>query len=149
SKPLNPDNSMRVLRKIFALLIALISLAVFGLCAAGIYGAWSVKKPLLDNTTRTFDHAQRALQITAETVDLVNAGLQKAQTQLTAVKVVSGADKGAQKPGFFGMITSRALAQQLGPQLNDVRRTLDVVTETSVVINSVLDGVKELPLTSV
>jgi hypothetical protein len=136
---------MHVLRRLFALLIGLVGLAVLGLCVAGIVGTWMVKKPLSERTTRLLSDADRALTTAVDGVDVIQESLNKARNDLERFNAEAGKPpKERTKPG----LVEQVVARNLESNFQNVGATVNVVTDASVVLNSILGSLSELPETS-
>jgi hypothetical protein len=139
-----------VIRRLLAIVFVLLSLVGLAVCVAGIVGAWWVQQPLLQKATRAFDVAGRALDVTDHTLDLITAGLDRTREDLSTIKSKYAAmSKDDMKPDVNQRMISRVLADQLGPKMKQVRQAVDIATEASVVMNSFLAGLNDLPKTAV
>jgi methyl-accepting chemotaxis protein len=138
-----------MLKRLLAVLFVLLSLAGLGLCVAGIVGAWWVKQPLLAKATRAFESADRALAVTDDTLDLLQVGLEKTREDLKTIRTKSAAMAKDDRPDLEQRMISRVVAQQLGPKVQQVRKAANIATEASIVINSLLEAINQLPQTAI
>src|SRR5262249_47962526 len=122
------------------------------LCVAGIVGVWSVREEVTERTTHAFQVADRALDVTARATNRVHESLQNARDNLRAIRVEEPEEGGGRRVSpeiaLPQMLARRMLAQQIAPHIEEVRQTVNTVTEVSVVLNSLLEGVNELPIGS-
>src|SRR5262249_47936210 len=145
-----PVSTMCISKRIMAVLFCLLSVAGFGLCAAGIVGVWVIKQPVQDRTTQIIDRADRALEVTGQTLAQAHASLRKARNDLKAIQLVtSSSGDRKEKPGFVHNMFARVLAKRLGPNVGRVHDQITQVAEGSIVLNSLLEGMQQLPITSV
>jgi hypothetical protein len=141
---------MSAIRRALALVSVLLSLVFFVACAAGIAGAWVVKKPLTERATRLFTRTEAILNETAENLQGARNVLKQAQQSLGTVQANSlklGDDPKQNSPIVQSIV--QQVASNLAPKVGDVRQTLGSVTEAAVVANTVLDNLNEIPLVSV
>src|SRR5687767_7035293 len=126
--------SMRMLKRIVAVVLGIVSVAVFVLCLGGVAGAWAIKRPARERTERTFAYADRVLGVTSRSLDLAHDNLQKARADLKTIKETSVAPPSdvGKKPGVFDQMVSHALVQHLGPKVREVSDTLGVATDAAI-----------------
>jgi hypothetical protein len=138
-----------VLKRLFAVLFVLLSLAGLGLCVAGIVGAWWVQKPLLAKATKAFDSAGRAITVTEDTLDLLQTGLEKTREDMKTIRAKSAGVVNDGRPDLQERMVSRLVTEQLGPKVRQVRKAADIATEASIVISGLLEAINQLPQTAI
>jgi hypothetical protein len=141
---------MHIIRRLFALVLGLVSIAVFLACIGGTVGLWVVQKPLLEKTTLSFGKANEALDVASTTLNVVEKRLKIARQDLTTIKETAGKPKaGANPPSILDQMASRALVAQLGPNVQQVSDSVEMASDAAIVLNSLLDGLNQLPETKI
>lgn len=120
----------------------LLPLACFFGCVVALIWMWSIKKPVIEKSTRAFQKADDVLDLTDRTIDSVKSSLEISRSHMLMVRTTSAAR--ADDTGFFERTFARAAARQVSPNVNDVQRSLERVTEASIVINSILESLHDV-----
>jgi hypothetical protein len=107
-------------------------------------GVWVVQKPLVNRTTGAIDKASRVLEWASENVTFVHDSLARARKDLNDFRVAARKNP-APKPSM----EHRMIARQIDSRVQNAGATVDMVTDTAVVLNSLLGGLNELPDTSI
>jgi hypothetical protein len=126
------------------MLLGVIGVLVSG---AGIVGCWSVLSSLSQRTSDALGRVETILDATSDSFEQVRASLEKADRELEAVReaerVPAATTPRSPQPG---RAASRRLASKLTSSLGDAQHRLDVAVEAAVVVDSLLDGLDEVPL---
>jgi hypothetical protein len=137
---------MKVLKRILAGLILLLSVAGLLVSLAAGVGVWFAKKPVTDRANRIFGRVDSALDLADQSLDQVNASLARAAERLESVKKQQ--KEIAQNPPR-GTATRRFMAQtvqrQIAPDLGNAHEKLNTIAAAAVVVNSVLEDVGSVP----
>jgi hypothetical protein len=143
------------MRRLLHLFFALAAFTCFFACLYGIWWLWEIKKPAIDTTTKAFDSVEQWLGVADDTITDVQKNLARARQQAEIVEKNSASVNsatGANQPGMMQdlqMTMARVAVRQMTPNVNEVQRTVDKVTEASIVVNSILDSIQDVPLESV
>lgn len=113
-------------------------------CGAAIVGCWSVLSSLSQRTSDALGRVETILDATSESFEQVRGSLQKADQELEAVREAERAP--TPRSPQLGRAASRRLASKLTSSLGDAQRRLGVAVEAAVVVDSLLDGLDEVPL---
>jgi hypothetical protein len=138
---------MRVLKRILAGLVFLLSMVGLLLSVAAGVGVWVVKGPATDRAVRVFGRVGAALDVADEGLDHVQTSLSRAAERLESVKEEQR--KLAQEPrrgAAVGRLLARTVQQRVAPEFSDAHEKLHTVAEASVVVNSVLEDLGNFPL---
>jgi hypothetical protein len=138
---------MRLVQRILAVVVLLLSAVVFAACVAGAIGVWVIRDPLLTRGTRILDRTDSYLREAAEGTGQINTALVRADASLDTVRK---APPPMGKPDFKTRMALRMAADTIRNDVNGrvggAREQLLNVTEAAVVANSLLGDVNELPL---
>jgi hypothetical protein len=126
------------MKKLIAVLVALIALACLAGCGFAIDWIWMVKKPTIDKTTYAFDRAEDVLDIAHKTIDDVKGNLEVSRAMYLIQMTQSSERNGVQS------LLARTVVKQVSPDINDAQRTVEKVTEASIVVNSILESLHAL-----
>ena len=141
---------MTALRRILALLLVLLGIIGTAACIAGIVGVWRVKQPLLDRSARAFGVADKAFVVVTEYGDVISFTLTKSREDLGTIKTKAAIENNAAaKPSFTDVVVSRMVADQLGTKIKNVGDAVNAVTDASIVLDSLLGQIDQLPATFV
>jgi hypothetical protein len=127
------------------LLLLLLGVVGLTLGLAGIVGCWAVRPSLTQKASRGCERAERLLAVAAESVNQIKASFEKARRNLAAVRAEATAPPSPQKTPAARRGALRLLAHDLTPQLERVRQTAGNVAESAVVLNTLLEGLNNLP----
>ena len=130
------------MKRIIAVVGALLAAACFVLCIAAIIWMWSIQKPVIDKTTIAFDRADEVLAIAEKTIDNVRVNLEQSRGHVQLVR--TSASRADDQSGFFEKTIARTAAKKMSPDINEVQHSLEKVTEASIVINSILDSLHDV-----
>jgi hypothetical protein len=133
------------MRRLLHVVFVIASLACFGACAYALYWIWVYKKPAIDTTTYAFQEANKYLVLADDAMVDVTANLEVSRAQIQMARVSTNADASS-GGGFFENMLARALVRQLTPNVNNVQHTVEKVTEASIVVNSILEAIPDVPL---
>ena len=106
-------------------------------------GSGRSKKPAIEKTTQAFDEADAYLSIADKAIVDVSDRL-KTQASLLHTTLTNDSSK----QGFFGSFVAKTMARQVAPNVNEAQRSLERVTEASIVVNSILESLQEGPFDS-
>jgi hypothetical protein len=136
-----------VFRRLTAFLLLLIGVAGIALVAAGIVACWTKLPPLGQRASTVCERAERILGVTAESLSQVKVSLDKARADLGTIKEAEKALPQAEPAKQrLRRTASRKVAEQLSPDLGDVRQKLATLTDVAMVANSLLEGLDQVPL---
>jgi hypothetical protein len=136
---------MRAIKQFLAVILGILGVVGLVLCVAGVVAVWVVEKPLLDRSKSALEQATRALNTAAEGVKVVNTSLKKARKDLeTFTEEARKPAAERKRPGRL----EQAVADQLESNIQNIGATVNVVTDASVVLNSLLGSLNELPDTA-
>ncbi len=137
---------MKIFKQLCAALLGLLSVCVFVLCIVAPIGAWRVQPALTEGTARTFTKANDALEIASRSLRLADEGLRQAKEDLDTIKTTNLPDEThPAKPDFRNELMSSFLVDRLGNKVHNVSETVSAVTDASIVLNSLMDGLNRLP----
>jgi len=130
------------MKRLIALLVAIIALACFAGCLFGLNWIWTVKKPLVDKATVAFGRVDDVLAVALKTIDDVQKNLQAARCTLQ----LTGSNRadGQRAPSFVESMMVRSAASLISPDMSSMQNSIEKVTEASIVVNSILESLHEL-----
>src|SRR5579871_4141548 len=119
-------------------------LGVVGILASGalIFGCWWFLSSVSQYTSQTLGRVESILDATSDSFAQVRASLQKADTELQEVRETESKSRQPQ----LGKVASRKLASKLTSSLGDTQHSVRIAVDAAVVVNSLLDGLDEVPL---
>jgi hypothetical protein len=129
------------MKRLISLLLALIALASFAGCIFALNWIWTVKKPLIDKTNRAFGRIDEVLALARTTIDDVQKNLEVSRASFRLTEASSARNR---SPSFIESMMVRSVASQVSPNIADVQRTVNNVTEASIVVNSILESLQGL-----
>jgi len=129
-----------------ALLLLLGLVGLLG-SVAGIVGSWIGYQRTSAALERAAVRVDGLFDRSTHLLDTVQSALVKARTELDAHEEAEKAAVTApSKDSFLRRQTARKATQDIAPELRDSRRTLSQVTDVAIVVNSLLEGEKELDI---
>jgi chromosome segregation ATPase len=140
---------MRILKRIAAVVVMVISVLVLVLSLAGIAGTWMVRSGLDAGLGRIMTAAGAEAAGAQQELDRLDAALTQASTQITAVEQEAqalGTDLGQNRP-LLTALTDK-LGVDLAPLAARAREMMDTIRETVVAVNSIVETINALPFVS-
>ena len=140
---------MRILTRIAAVVIMVISVLVLVLGLAGIAGTWMVRSRLDDGLGRIITAAEAEAGGAQQELDRLDAALAQASTQVAAVEQgvqALGTDLEQNKP-LLTALTDK-LGVDLAPLAARAREMMDTIRETVAAVNSIAETINALPFVS-
>jgi hypothetical protein len=138
------QRAFRCVLGILAMLLGVLGILVSG---AGIVGCWWFLASLSQRTSQALQRVEAILDVTSDSFDQVRVSLQKADKELDAVREAERTPTGPNpRSPQLGKAASRRLANKLTSSLGDTQHSVRVAVEAAVVVNSLLDGLDEVPL---
>ena len=135
---------MRTLQRILAFLCILLALGGLVAFVGGVLGIWVVRTPLTETSTRVLGRVEHVLGRITRGLDDLDTALGKAEENLRQYRSVpKGADSGPDNETL--KLVAWSLNNDVVPNMGNVRQTLMGVSASTVVINSLLADVNELP----
>lgn len=138
---------MKFCKRIVALLVLLLGVAFFALCLGVAIGVWVILGPVTERATTLFERIESALKLADQSLTQVSTSLGQSMERLNDARVEQ--KKLAQAPPKTGVLRRmlvRTVQQNLGPEFANAQKKLQAVAEASVVVNSVLDDLGNIPL---
>jgi hypothetical protein len=120
------------------------------LCVVGLIKCWAVRDSLSHTSARACERAGQVLDLAANSLGPIRAGLEKAREDIDALhdSASAPAPREPEKQRSRQAVLSK-LAGQLTPRLRDAEQALAVVSETGVVLDALLEQLEEVPLARV
>jgi chromosome segregation ATPase len=140
---------MRILKRIAAVVIMVISVLVLVLGLVGIAGTWMVRSRLDDGLGRIMTVAGAEVAGAQQELDRLDAALTQASTQIAAVEQDAqalGTDLDQNKP-LLTALTAK-LGVDLAPLAARAREMMDTIRETVAAVNSIVETINALPFLS-
>jgi flagellar biosynthesis chaperone FliJ len=137
---------MKLLRRIAAALVCLVSLVGLILSLAGGIGVWIIKEPVQQKVLYLFGRVETKLDIAEQGLDHAQESLTRAAERLESVNEERRKAAQQPQPGGIGRFLARTVQQRLAPELGNAQETLHTVAEAAVVVNSVLEDVGSFPM---
>jgi chromosome segregation ATPase len=140
---------MRILKRIAAIVVMVISVLVLVLGLAGIAGTWTVRSRLDDGLGRIMTTAGAEAAGAQQELDRLDAALTQASTQIAAVEQEAqtlGTDLDQNKP-LLTALTDK-LGVDLAPLAARAREMMDTIRETVAAVNSIVETINALPFVS-
>ena len=138
---------MNAVKRILAVPILLVSVAMLLASVAGGAGVWIVRAPVTAKANRVFERVDQALTMAEENLDLAKASLKRAAENLDSARDEQRRlAKESQKGSGLRRKLARTVQQKVARELGDANEKLHTVAEAAVVVNSVLEDVGNLPL---
>jgi hypothetical protein len=135
------------MKRLLCVVVALTAIACLGCCIYAGYWIWAVKKPAIDTATYGFDTAEHWLAVADKAGDDVAKNLEVSRNQMLVVQSTTSAADG-NGPGPVETMLVRTIVRQMTANVSDVQQTVEKVTAASMVVNSVLDSMHDVPVNS-
>ena len=140
---------MRILKRILAVVVMVISVLVLVLGLAGIAGTWMVRSRLDDGLGSILTAAEAEAVGAQQELDRLDAALTQASIQIAAVEEEVqdlGTDLDQNKPLLTAL--TEKLGVDLAPLAARARGMMDTIRETVAAVNSIAETINALPFVS-
>lgn len=138
---------MKLLKQFVCLILMLLSLAGAGLCVAGIIETWQYVGPLRENTNKVFARVESTLGIATRSLDGILVGLKDGKQRLDALQAANPKTaEDVRTINTFERIIAQSLLNRLVPQPGRVQVGLAEVHDASIILQSLLGQVSDLPV---
>jgi hypothetical protein len=129
---------------IMAMILGVVGILVSG---ALIFGCWWFLSSVNQRTSQALERVETILDATSASFDQVRTSLQAADRELQNIREAEKrpAETKSRQPQL-GKAASRRLASKLTASLGDTQHSVRIAVDTAVVVNSLLDGLDEVPL---
>jgi hypothetical protein len=137
---------MKLCKRIWAGLAFFLGMVGLLLSLAGGIGVWFVKKPVTDRATRVFERIEASLDVAVRGLDHVKTSLDSAAERLEGIKQEQR--KQPRPNNTIRRFLAQRVQQSISPEFTNAHDTFRTVAEASVVVNSVLEDLDNLPFLS-
>jgi hypothetical protein len=136
-------------KRILRVLVLLVSTSVLLLSLVGGIGIWVIRDPIVVRATQIFGRVEAALDVVDEGLEGARKSLGRAMERLESARQEQrNLSQQPQPKNGKRKALALAVKRGLAQQVEDSRRKLSTVAEASVVVNSVLQDVGNLPFLS-
>jgi hypothetical protein len=137
---------MLFLKRLFGVVFLLLSVTGVVLAVAGIAAIWVVRPTVTERADRAFGRVGNALDRARDTLGTINRILTQARSRLREVRARADQARGdVQQTSSFRNWAARLVTNELTPQVGNVGPTLQSLSDATVVANSILGDLQELP----
>lgn len=114
--------------------------------AAGIYQAWSLRQPIIDNAKATLDLMDHTLTTTAAGLSIIKISLQSVTTTIATVQsTVNTTSQTVTNAGGAVNSLSTIVGENLGGTITSALATLDSLKSTTQVVDDFLSAIAGTP----
>ncbi|MFN2224865.1 MAG: hypothetical protein ACK2UY_01125 [Anaerolineae bacterium] len=140
---------MQMLKRILAVIVMAVGVAVLVLSVAGIAGTWMVRAQLDDSLANIVTAAEAEADGAQQGLDRLDNALIQARDQIAAVEQevqALGTDVDQNKPLLTAL--TEKLGIDLAPLAARAREMMDTIRETVAAVNSIVETINALPFVS-
>jgi hypothetical protein len=143
------EERMKILKRILAVVLMLMSVLLGLLSIGGIVGSWSLSNSLTDGLVTVLSGADRILGTTEGALSRLENRVGTARDEVTSFEeaVVGAAEDFVEKPVVLTALSER-LDLGIGPAVSNLRDTVQEVRETLIGIQNAIEAVNALPFVS-
>lgn len=137
---------MKVLKRIFGIVIIIISVVFIVACLAGVVFSWSINPPMTKAITGVLTGFERVLT-TAETgIERVNTRLSEAQTNIDTIEEnVETAGETLSETSIVYEVLDRTVGDELFPKIAAAGDTIIAIRDSVISFNELLESINDLP----
>ncbi|MCU0503577.1 MAG: hypothetical protein MUC51_17800 [Anaerolineae bacterium] len=137
-------------KRIFAVVIIILSILGIVLCVGGIIGTWIVEDRLTRVTVSLLSSAEEMLQATGNGLVRVETNLQDARDGIADIeRLAQGLSDKAKNTNLILVAIEQALSDREFPKLQRAQTTVQGLVESVVAFNTTLEAVNSLPFVEV
>jgi hypothetical protein len=138
---------MTFFRRLIAVLVMLVCLAVFVACIGVSVGSWVVRQRAIPKVQEVAGRLKDGLERASVADQEVQKALERARDKLQKVNTdsakLSGGGEGS-RLATFGL--RKIIQSDAGPEINDVSGRMAMFSDSAVVVSSLLQSLQESPL---
>jgi len=131
------------MKSLFHLICGLLAVACFLACGYGIWKIWECKPTVVDKTTYAFAKADEWLGAADKAIEEVRGNLEASRAQIQVVHLTNS-NSPSSKPNYMQTMLTRSVVSQVSPDISEMRRKVERVTEASIVVNSILESLHDI-----
>jgi hypothetical protein len=136
-----------LIRRFFALLVLLLSAAGLAACVLGIVYTWRTIGPLTEATEKVFDRVDHTVDLAGRSLDAILTGLREGRANLEELKKRSaGTDEEVRQINQFERLIAQRIVTRITPEPDRVQQGLSEMHDASIILQSLLGQVNELPV---
>ena len=133
-------------KRIFAVVIIILSIVGIVLCVGGIIGTWIVEDRLTRVTVNLLSSAEEMLQTVGNGLDRVGTDLQDARDGIADIeRLAKGLSDKAKNTNLILVAIEQALSDREFPKLQRAQTTVQGLVESIVAFNKTLEAINGLP----
>jgi hypothetical protein len=129
-------------RRLIAFLFVILGVVGLLACLAGIAACWYFRPGVTGKATHACERTEVVLEVTNKSLKRVEASLAQARTDLATVPK----EPPAPQLSPLKKAALRQVTNGFVPQLENAGQTLNTVADAAVVLNSLLEGMGQIPL---
>jgi X-X-X-Leu-X-X-Gly heptad repeat protein len=141
---------MRLLKRILAVVVMILSVLLIVLCVVGIVGNWMANKALTDATVQVLTRADTILGRTEQALTRLDTAVGNARDRLDAFdeEVANAGENFVENPVILTALAER-LDLGIGPAVDEVRGTVGTIRETALAVQNTVETLNALPFVSI
>ena len=141
---------MRILKRVLAVVIMVVSVLLIALFVAGIVGNWMANKAVTDATVQVLGGADRVLGRTEQALTRLDTAVGNARARVDAFdeSVAAAGENFAENPVILTALSER-LDLGVGPAVDEVRGTVQTIRETALAAQNTVQTLNTLPFVSI
>jgi ABC-type transporter Mla subunit MlaD len=133
-------------KRIFAVVIIVLSIVGIVLCVGGIIGTWIVEDRLTRITGSLLSSAEEMLQTLGNGLDRVDTTVQEARDSIADIeRLAKGLGDKAKNSNLILVAIEQALSEREFPKLQRVQTTVQGLAESIVAFNKTLEAINAIP----
>ncbi len=137
-------------KRLLAVVVMVLSVALVILCIAGIVGNWVLSKSMTDGFVRVLTSAERALEVSDTALTGLDAKLGNARDRITEFEgnVETASENFVENPVILIALSER-LDLGIAPAIQEVLDTVQTVREKVIAVQNTIQALNALPFVSI
>lgn len=141
---------MKILKRILAIAVIVISIFFTVVCIAGLFLSWSFNTPLTEGITKGLTGVENVLDAADSGLDRANTILVEAQAAVDNIEgAVQTAGDTISETSIVYEVLDRTVGDVLSPKVTSAGETIDSVRGIIVAFNELLEALNQIPLVEV
>jgi hypothetical protein len=141
---------MPTLKRIFAVVVMIVSAVVLVLCLVGITGAWSIRAQLQTDLVSVVTAAEAQATAVNQGLDRIDDALTRARDRVAGIEqdtLAFGANLEENRPLLT--VISNTVGVELSPLVESARGLMTSIREAAAAVNSTIEAINAIPFVSV